>query len=383
MKSDVTNYEILSGKLYGVIELRNKKAGNFMLDKFTKELTSKLTIKRILFVNSLTIIVSVVTLYLLAINSYKISDKQIIIEGKNLLALIFCNYFLLIFISILTSAVLLRFRKGSEYLLKTIKAVAAGEFNAIEDRTEEDNENDSAYQALHQVVEELKGSKEEMEQFTNEYLHEIKTPLSAIRGFAEILIETGEGIESPERMKYLRIIEEESNRLTELSQNTLLLAKMDACQIVTDKEEYDLGEQIKKCVILFLAQIEEKEIELDMDVEDLVYYGNREFMEQMWINLLGNAIKFTPTGGSIEITGNIEEDGIVLTFADSGPGMDEETKQHIFEKFYQGAEGRQKGGNGIGLSIVKRIITLCNGEIEVISAVGKGTIFKIFLPNIR
>ena len=354
-----------------------------MLDKFTKELTSKLTIKRILFVNSITIVVSVVTLYLLAMNSYKISEKQIVIEGKNLLALIFCNYFLLIFISILTSAVLLRFRKGSEYLLKTIKAVAAGEFNAIEDRTEEDNENDSAYQALHQVVEELKGSKEEMEQFTNEYLHEIKTPLSAIRGFAEILIETGEGIESPERMKYLRIIEEESNRLTELSQNTLLLAKMDACQIVTDKEEYDLGEQIKKCVILFLAQIEEKEIELDMDVEDLVYYGNREFMEQMWINLLGNAIKFTPAGGNIEITGNIEEDGIVLTFADSGPGMDEETKQHIFEKFYQGAEGRQKGGNGIGLSIVKRIITLCNGEIEVISAVGKGTIFKIFLPNIR
>ena len=120
-----------------------------------------------------------------------------------------------------------------------------------------------------------------------------------------------------------------------------------------------------------------------MDVEDLVYYGNREFMEQMWINLLGNAIKFTPAGGNIEITGNIEEDGIVLTFADSGPGMDEETKQHIFEKFYQGAEGRQKGGNGIGLSIAKRIITLCNGEIEVISAVGKGTIFKIFLPNIR
>ena len=133
-------------------------------------------------------------------------------------------------------------------------------------------------------------------------------------------------------------------------------------------------------MILFLAQMEEKDIELEIEVENLTYYGNREFMEQVWINLLGNAIKFTPQGGRIEISGEKEEDGIVLPFADNGPGIEEETKEHIFEKFYQGAEGRKKGGNGIGLSIVKRIITLCKGEIEVISVLGEGTVFKIFLP---
>lgn len=350
-----------------------------MLDRLTKKIVSTLSVKKILFWNGVVGIVAVVTLFLLSANSYEIGEKQILIEGKNLLFLLFGNYILLLAISTFTSLILVRFRKGSDYLINTIKTVATGDFNEVLERKDDDNEE--AYQALNQVVEELKGSKEEMEQFTNEYLHEIKTPLSAIQGFAEILIETGEEVESSERMKYLKIIAEESKRLTDLSQNTLLLAKMDACQIVTDKVEYDLGEQIKNCVILFISQIEEKDIELDIDVENLIYYGNREFMEQVWINLLGNAIKFTPPHGSIEISGEANEEGIHLTFADNGPGMDEETRQHIFEKFYQGIEGRQKGGNGIGLSIVKRIITLCNGEIEVISALNEGTIFKISLPN--
>lgn len=353
-----------------------------MLDKLVKKIMSELSVKKVIFWNIVIGVISVVTLLLLSSNSYEIGEKQILIEDKNILILVFGNYILLLSISIFASLSLIRFRKGSDYLISAIKTVAAGEFNEVLDR-KHDDEADGAYQALHQVVEALKGSKEEMEQFTNEYLHEIKTPLSAIQGFAEILIENGEEIESPERMKYLKIIEEESKRLTELSQNTLLLAKMDACQIITDKVEYDLGEQIKNCVILFLSQIEDKDIELDIDVENLTYYGNCEFMEQVWINLMGNAIKFTSEGGTIEIAGNKEEEGITLTFADNGPGMDEETKQHIFEKFYQGMEGRQKGGNGIGLSIVKRIITLCNGEIEVISALNEGTIFKIYLPNNR
>ena len=351
-----------------------------MKNTFWKKLVSHLTTKKILLWNSITVVFSAITLFFILTSDYEIGEKSLLIEGEELLLLVCCNYLAIIIAAILTSGATLKFRDASEYFLSALKSIAEGDFEAINDE-KQDGKYADAYQSLNRVIEELKGSKEEMEQFTNEYLHEIKTPLSAIQGFAQILIETGDDIESPERMKYLQIIADESTRLTELSQNTLLLAKMDACQIVTDKVKYDMGEQIKNCVILFLPQLEKKEIELDIDVENLIYYGNREFMEQVWINLIGNALKFTPNGGCIKIAGIMEKERIILSFSDNGPGMDEETQNHIFEKFYQGVQGRQKGGNGIGLSIVNRIINLCNGNIEVVSELGKGTTFRIFLPH--
>ena len=344
-----------------------------MVDKVLKKTLPYLKIQWVLVYNIFVMLCASISLLLMTFYEYEIGETQILfwLQGSHILAIV---------ASIISCLILLMFHKRIAHLFDTIKAIADGEFMAVAEQKNEDNYGE-AYQNLNRVVEELKGSKEEMEQFTNEFLHEIKTPLTAIHGFAELLIDTGEQIESPERMKYLQIISDESIRLSELSQNTLLLAKMDACQIVTDKVEYDLGEQIKKCIILFLSQIEEKEITLHVDVENLMYYSNKEFMEQVWINLISNAIKFTPAGGTIEIKGVSDEEGITLTFTDNGPGMDEETKQHIFEKFYQGSCGRKMGGNGIGLSIVHRIITLCNGRIEVISDLGKGTTFKIQLPN--
>ena len=282
--------------------------------------------------------------------------------------------------TLISYVITIKFRSRIDKLFETIRSVADGDF-VVAVNTKDKSDYGAAYKNLSRVVDELKGSKEEMQQFTNEFLHEIKTPITAIHGFAEHLIETGEGIESSERMQYLRIISEESIRLSELSQKTLMLAKVDACQIVTDKTEYDLSEQIKHCIILLLAQIDQKHIELDVDVEGLRYYGNAEFMEQVWLNLLGNAIKFTPEHGEITIKGVAGDAGITLTFTDSGAGMDEETQVHIFEKHYQGASGRKAGGNGIGLSIVYRIVKLCGGEVTVSSTENVGSTFTVFLPK--
>lgn len=282
--------------------------------------------------------------------------------------------------TLLSIVVVFKSRSRIEKLYDTIKAVADGDF-VVAVNTKDNSADSIAYKNLSRVVEELKGSKEEMQQFTNEFLHEIKTPITAIHGFAEYLVETGKEIESPERMRYLQIISDESIRLADLSQKTLMLAKLDACQIVTDKQTFDLGEQIKRCTILLLDQIEKKHIELDMDVEDLKYYGNAEFMEQLWLNLIGNAIKFTPEHGEISIQGAADEAGITLSITDSGPGMDEETREHIFEKYYQGTSGRKAGGNGIGLSIVHRIVKLCGGVIEVSSEENVGSTFTVFLPD--
>lgn len=276
--------------------------------------------------------------------------------------------------------IMIKFRSRIDKLFEAIKSVADGEFR-VTVNAKDNSEYGAAYKNLSRVVDELKGSKEEMQQFTNELLHEIKTPITAISGFAEHLIETGEGIESPERMRYLQIIADESLRVSDLSQKTLMLAKVDACQIVTDKLEYNLGEQIKRCTILMLREIEKKSIELDMSVEGLTYYGNPEFMEQVWLNLIGNAVKFTPENGEISIRGTSDENGITLTFTDNGPGMDEETQEHLFEKYYQGKSGRKTGGNGIGLSIVYRIVTLCGGRITVTSNENMGSTFTVFLPS--
>ncbi len=229
---------------------------------------------------------------------------------------------------------------------------------------------------------ELKKTKEEMEAFTNEFAHEFKTPITAISGFADVLAETGESIETKERMEYLKMIQDESRRLLHLFQNTLLLSKMEAMQVVVEKEDYDLAEQIRQCLILLSKSLDEKNIEIEMDEDlSLNYCENRELLQHVWINLLNNAVKFTPEGGTITITGKRDDAKISVSIADTGIGMDEETASHIFEKYYQNDPVSLTKGSGIGLAIVKRIVDLCGGEITVSSWPGTGSKFTIVLPG--
>lgn len=278
-----------------------------------------------------------------------------------------------------TAITLYSIRKRLSVLLNGIQTVADGDLD-VQLETKGAEEYSIVYENFNLMVKELKGTKAEMEQFTNDFSHEFKTPITSIRGFAQYLVDTGEGIESPERMQYLQIIADESMRLSELSQNTLTLSKVEACQIITDKENFDLSEQVKRCTILLLPQIEKKKINLELDLPEISYYGNPELLEQVWLNLINNAIKFTPENGEISFEAGYDGDNILVSISDSGAGMDSETVARIFEKYYQGSAGRAKGGNGIGLSIVHRIVTLCGGHVEVTSSPGAGSIFKVFLP---
>ncbi len=272
-------------------------------------------------------------------------------------------------------------RKKMSALLDAICAVAEGNLEVRLD-TVDTEEYAVIYENFNRMVRELKNTKAEMQNFVNEFSHEFKTPITSILGFSEYLIGSDGGRESPERMKYLQIIASESRRLSELSRNTLLLSKMEACQIVTDQSRFCLAEQIRQCSILFLSQIEKKGLELEFGITGKVlYYGNEEMTEQIWINLIGNAVKFTPEGGSITIRLNDDGEAIVVSIADSGVGMNEETQKHIFEKYYQNDNVNAVRGNGIGLSIVKRIVTLCEGEITVESVEGEGSTFTVSLPK--
>ena len=265
-------------------------------------------------------------------------------------------------------------------LMDGIHAVAGGELTVQLDQAGAE-EYTQIYREFNAMVRELSRTKEEMQGFTNTFAHEFKTPITSIKGFADLLMETGGEIETPERMEYLEAIAGQSDRLCRLSQNVLLLSKMEATQVVTGKEEYDLAEQIRSCAILLYKDMEKKEIRLSLPEDwELSYCGNREMLEHVWINLLHNAVKFTPEGGRITIDGE-KKDGIVcVRVSDTGSGMDPETLAHMYDKYYQNDPSSLAKGNGIGLSIVKRIITLCEGEISCESSPGEGSTFTVRLP---
>lgn len=270
--------------------------------------------------------------------------------------------------------------KRMSRLIDGIQVVANGNMDVSLD-TKGAEEYAEIYRDFNLMVRELKATKEEMNNFVNELSHEFKTPITSLQGFAQYLYETGEAIETPERMKYLRVIADESQRLAQLSTNMLLLSKVEACQIITDREPFNLGEQIRRCVILLLRQIEKKRIEVGMELpEEIAFYGNPELLEQVWINLLGNAVKFTPENGEISISAQIEDTVVRISISDSGIGMDRETRAHIFEKYYQHDAGHTAQGNGIGLSIAHCIVTLCQGKIKVASTPGRGSTFTVVLP---
>jgi signal transduction histidine kinase len=264
-------------------------------------------------------------------------------------------------------------------LLDAIEAVASGNMDVSID-TEGADEYTAIYENFNRMVKELKLSKENMQNFSNEFTHEFKTPITSIKGFAHYLIRTGEGIEDQERLRYLGVIEQEAGRLSELAQKTLLLSKLDACQIVPEREIYDLSEQLRHCIILMMPQIEERQIEPEVVLPVMKCCGNKELIEQIWINLLNNAIKFTPEKGRIVISGNASADQIEVRISDSGPGMDAETIQHVFDRYYQSTSGSSVTGNGIGLFIVHRIAELSGGAVEVSSESGCGSTFTVRLP---
>lgn len=216
--------------------------------------------------------------------------------------------------------------------------------------------------------------------FLNNYAHELKTPITSINGFARLLMEND--VTEDERNGYLQLIADESKRLAAFANSTMLMSKLDAQSIVVDKEEYDIGEQLRQSVILLSGEWGGKNINVDGgEIRDVAYNGNQALMQEVWYNLISNAIKYTPRGGEIKL--GVAEDGadVVVTVSDTGAGMDEETLAHIFEKYYQGDKSHSSKGLGLGLAIAERIVRLCDGTIEVKSEPNVGSTFTVRLPK--
>jgi len=236
----------------------------------------------------------------------------------------------------------------------------------------------SIYVDFNKMCAELESVQILRNDFINSYSHEFKTPISSINGFASLLLEKNLSIE--EQLYYLEIIVEESARLSKLASNTILLSKLSSQQIVTNIEKYDLSEQIRQCSIILSKEWLDKKIEFSGEFSSVMFIGNRELMQRLWLNILGNAVKYTPIGGEISVIVFAHTDSVTVTIADTGEGMSSETLKHLFDPYYQGDTSHSSNGLGLGLSICRRITELCGGTIKAESELGTGSKFTVELP---
>lgn len=213
--------------------------------------------------------------------------------------------------------------------------------------------------------------------FINNFSHEFKTPIVSIRGFAKAL--KWEDLSKEERTEYLDIIISESERLSTLSTNILYLSKLENQTILTDKKMLNVSEQLRLIIVLLDHKITEKNIELLFDSQEYYLLANEEMLRQMWINLLDNALKFSPQGGTIRILIRKTSEQIIFQIANEAAKLPDEVLKHLFDKFYQSDTSHSTPGNGLGLSIVKKIIDLHNGTISVHSTDTCCT-FQVTLP---
>ena len=262
---------------------------------------------------------------------------------------------------------------------ESINKLAEGDFTVRMAPITKNPHVNSAITNFNEMVKQLNSVAVLKNDFVSSFTHEFKTPISSIKGYAELL-ECSDNL-TKEQKEYLRIIIEESKGLSALSENTLKLARLDNQVEVTQKETFSLDGQIEDCILSLDGQLKERGVEIDLKLKPLKIKSDSYLLREVWINLLSNAIKYSKKGGKIFVKTYREKDKIVVSIKDNGIGMDNETKKHIFEKFYQADKYYGGKGLGLGLSIVKRILELVKGSIECESELGLGTEFKVYLDK--
>jgi two-component system phosphate regulon sensor histidine kinase PhoR len=268
-------------------------------------------------------------------------------------------------------------------ILNAMSKIAQGDFNVFVDADEEHSPYSEVADSVNKMAREL-GSLEKLRQdFISNVSHEIQSPLTSISGYASLLMR--DGISPEQIIHYATIIEAESKRLSKLSDNLLRLSVLEADGAPPEVKAFRLNKQLESIILMLEPQWSQKNIILDVSMPVMTMNGNEDLLSQVWINLLHNAIKFTPENGGIHVVLGGNEDNVICTIADNGIGISPEDQIHIFERFYKvdKARDRSLGGNGLGLSLVKKIVEMHGGQVTVESELGKGSIFKVIMPKIK
>lgn len=266
-------------------------------------------------------------------------------------------------------------------MMDALKRMAKGDFNVTVDRDKKYHGQIGEFiQSINDMAHELKQVELLRQEFISNVSHEIQSPLTSIRGFASTL--QREDLSSDEQKHYLSIIEKETTRLSKISDNLLKLTTLESGQQQLDPKRYRLDSQLESIVLACEPQWLEKELELELALEETEIVANEEMLSQVWVNLIHNAIKFTPAQGSVKVVLHRAENEIKVLVSDTGIGISLEDQLRMFERFYKGDKQRTRtaDGSGLGLSIVKKIVELHNGKIRVDSKLHGGSTFEVTLP---
>ncbi|WP_068616018.1 sensor histidine kinase [Paenibacillus tuaregi] len=233
-------------------------------------------------------------------------------------------------------------------------------------------------QYFNRMVQELKHIEYLRKDFVSSVSHEFKTPISSIHGFAQLI--QAESLPRDKFLEYTGVIIEETERLTKLSSNILKLSRVENQTMITQRSSFALDEQIRKTILLLEKEWQQKELDFELELPKTIYLGDEELIQQIWINLISNAIKFSGYGSCISIRLTSLEQSVRISIEDEGSGIPEPVRERIFEAFFQAEGSHAREGNGLGLAIVKRVTELCRGSITVQSVEGEGTTFTVVLP---
>lgn len=267
--------------------------------------------------------------------------------------------------------------KPIKRLSTAMKVVGQGEYNVQVEHATND-EIGLLTKNFNQMTKELNKIETMRQEFIASVSHEIQSPLTSIRGFSAALKD--DIVSEDKKIQYLTIIEKESTRLSQLSSNLLKLASLDSEHQTLTLQQYRLDEQIRHVVMALEPQWTKKNIEIDLDLSNVQMEADKDLLEQVWLNLVTNAIKYTPENGLVKISIHQKNEEIDVKIKDNGIGIAEEDQKYIFESFYKVDKSRTLKGSGLGLAITKKIVRLHEGALRVESKKEQGSIFTVTLP---
>lgn len=293
-------------------------------------------------------------------------------------------FYFIIFLSLVIGAAL-SFFVGKRILQpigdlrQAMSQVAKGDFTIQLDEQQHMEDVKELYHDFNVMVKELSSIETLRNDFVSTVSHEFKTPIATIKGYVQLLQK--ETLTMNERQNYLERMLDGTTQLTHLTENVLKLSKLENQGIGLDFQHFRLDEQIREVILFLQPKWEQLNLTLDIDLPRTTFYGNEEFLYQVWLNLMDNAIKYSSKNSTICVHLTNEVNGQTVTISDEGIGMTQEVADRIFDKFYQSDTSRKTKGNGLGLALAKQIVELHHGTIKVNSFPNEGSNFNLFLPN--
>ena len=262
---------------------------------------------------------------------------------------------------------------------KAMKEVSDGNFQTVAECGSRIQEVRDIYACFNLMVQELNATETLQTDFISSVSHEFKTPINAIEGYVSLLQDPSQTEE--ERQTYIEKILFNTRRLSTLAGNILLLSRIDSQSIHPQRISFRLDEQVRQSIVALESKWSGKDLCFDVELDPVVFYGFEGLLCHVWLNLIDNAVKFTPCGGLIRMRMFREKGQAVFRIEDSGPGVAPEEQKRIFNKFYQGDSSRKMDGNGLGLALVKKIVEMSGGSVSVMNLPESGCRFTVCLPD--